>query len=263
MRAGVWVLVLAACGCNDPTYLAEKAPIETQPDAMNGGFAPATDLYVLPVRRPTRDERRALASLQQRLMLPDPVPWAQARDFDIEIEYSVKNLDMQKVTAFVTCDGGNEFGDYVPSMYIDPNANEEDQAPPPDLLASPPLEIEPGATVTGVFREDELRESALDLEAITRYPSGGDVMATPFIVIEHRSNVSSIGLDAIPAGDVTPAHVRYQLTIAADGHVQLDYTVRVRDHNGKLAKPTDQNLYVDDAATLTPPAAPMPPPMMP
>ena len=263
MRAGLCLLALAACGCNNPTYLAEKAPIETQPAMMGGGYAPATDLYVLPVRQPTRTERRALAELQQKLMLPDAVPWAQARDFDIEIEYSVKNLDMQKVTAFVTCDGGNEFGDYVPAMYIDPNANAEDQAPPPNLLASPPLELEPGATVTGVFREDELRESALDLEAITRYPSGGDVLATPFIVIEHRSNISSLGLDAIPAGDVTPAHVRYQLGVSADGHVVLDYTVRVRDHNGKLARPTDKNLYVNDAAMLAPPAAPMTMPTMP
>lgn len=258
MRAGVCLLVLAACGCNNPTYLAEKGPIETQPAMMGGGFTPGTDLYVLPVRRPTSAERQALGKLQQKLMLPDAVPWAQARDFDIEIEWSVRNADMQKVTAFVACDGGNEFGDYVPGNYIDPNANVEDQAPPPDLLSSPPLELDPGATVTGVFREDDLQESALDLEAITRYPSGGDVMATPFIVIEHRSNVSSLGLDAIPAGDITPAHVRYQLTVSADGHVVMDYTIRVRDHNGKLAKPTDKDLYVNDAATLPPPAAPMP-----
>jgi hypothetical protein len=195
-------------------------------------------------------------------MLPDPVPWAQARDFDIEIQYSVKKLEMQKMTVLVTCNGVNEFGDYVPAMYIEPTANDEDQAPPPNLLASPPLELEPGATVTGVFREDQLRESALDLEAITRYPSAGDVMATPFIVIEHRSNVSSLGLDAIPTGDVTPAHVRYQLGVSADGHVVLDYTVRVRDHNGKLARPTDKDLYVNDAAALPPPAAPMPTPTM-
>lgn len=256
MRAGVCVLVLAACGCNNPTYLAETASIETQPGMM--GFSPGTDLYVLPVRQPTQTERQQLGQLQQMLMLPDRVPWAQARDFDIEIEWSVRNADMQQVTAFVACDGGNEFGDYVPMNYINPNANQEDQAPPPDLLSSPPIVLEPGATATGVFREDDLQESALDLEAITRYPSGGDAMATPFIVIEHRSNISSLGLDAIPPHDVTPAHVRYQLTVSADGHVVMDYTIRVRDHNGKLAKPTDKNLYVSTAATLAPPVAPMP-----
>jgi hypothetical protein len=256
MRAGLFVLALAAGGCNDPTYLAEKAPIETQAAMMGGGFAPASDLYVLPVRQPTQTERQALGKLQQSLMLPSAVPWAQARDFDIEIQWSVRNADTMKSTVIVTVDGGNEFGDYVPGAYIDPNANAENQVVPPSLLTTEPLIVEAGATVTGVFREDDLQESALDLEAITRFPSGGDAMATPFMAIEHRSNVSRIGLEGIPLNDVTPAHVRYQIGVVADAHVILDYSVRVRDHNGKLAKPTDKNLYVNTAAMLAPPVAP-------
>ncbi|MCU1280870.1 MAG: hypothetical protein JWM53_4416 [bacterium] len=256
MRAGLFVLALAACGCNDPTYLAEKAPIETQPAAMGGGFSPATDLYVLPVRQPTQTERQALGKLQQQLMLPDAVPWAQARDFDIELQWSVRNVDTTMATVIVTLDGGNEFGDYVPGAYINPLANPADQTPPPNLLTSEPLVVAGGGTITGVFREDDLQESALDLEAITRFPSGGDALATPFMAIEHRSNVSQIGLEGIPPHDVTPAHVRYQLAVVADAHVILDYSVRVRDHNGKLAKPTDKDLYVNSAATLAPPVAP-------
>jgi len=256
MRAGLLVIVLAAYGCNDPTYLGENAPIETQPAMMGGGFAPATGLYVLPVRKPTQTERQALQKLQQQLMLPDAVPWTQARDFDIEIEWSLKNLDSMNATVIVALDGGNEFGDYVPGAYIDPNANAEDQAPPPDLLTTEPLVIAPGAMASGVFREDDLQESAVDLEAITRYPSGGDALATPFMVIEHRSGVSGIGLEGVPPNDITPAHVRYAFTVSADAHVIMDYAVRVRDHNGKLAKPGDKDLYVNPAATVAPPIAP-------
>ena len=69
------------------------------------------------------------------------------------------------------------------------------------------------------------------------------------MVIEHRSTVSRIGLEGVPPNDVTPAHVRYAFTVNADAHVILDYSVRVRDHNGKLAKPTDKDLYVNAAAT--------------
>lgn len=251
MRARLALLALAACGCNNPTFLTEKAPVETA--ASRTGNV-GSDLYVLPVRQPTQKERQFLATLQQKLMLPDPVPWAQARDFDIEIEYSIKNLDAMQVTAFAYLDGGNEFGDYLPNQYINPN-DPNQQTPPPHLVASEPFQIGPGAVITGVFREDDLQESALNLEAITRYPSAaGGLRATPFMVILNRSNVSSIGRDGVPPGDITPAHVRYQLTVAADGHVVLDYTVRVRDHNGKLAKPTDMNLYVDTAAMLAPPA---------
>jgi hypothetical protein len=255
MRAGLCVVALAAFGCNDPTYLKEKATIDTQAAAMGGGFT-GTDLYVLPVRQPTQTEKQALQKLQQSLMLPDAVPWAQARDFDIEIEWSVRNADTMSATVIAALDGGNEFGDYVPGAYINPNANVEDQTPPPDLLTSEPLVIAAGATVTGVFREDDLQESAIELEAITRFPSGGDALATPFMVIEHRSNISRIGLEAVPLNDVTPAHVRYQFNISADAHVVFDYSIRVRDHNGKLANPTDKNLYVNTAATLAPPIAP-------
>lgn len=263
MRGGLVVLALAALGCNDPVYLTETAALETTPAAAGmmvaGGFTPATGLYVLPVRRPTSAEAQALRADQQKRKLPMAEPWAQQRDFDIQIEYSVTNLETKELTVFVLLDGGNEFGDYVPNNYINPNVNIEDQTPPPHLLGGEPLTVAAGKTITGVFREDELRESAIDLEAITRYPEDGDVLGTPFRVIEHRSDVSTIGLGAVPAGDVTPAHVRYAFTVSAAGHVKFDYSVRVRDHNNKLAPPGARNLYVNAAATLAPPVAP---PMM-
>jgi hypothetical protein len=248
MRAGLVVVVLAASGgCNNPVYLQEIAPVETMADATNGGYAAGTAFYALPVRQPTDEERQALDSLQQALMLPNAVPWTQARDFDIEIQYSVHNLDTEPLIAFVTLDGGNEYGDYIPANYLDPTQNVDDQAPPPHLISSVPLTIEPDGVATGVFREDELQESAIDLEAITRYPSADGAAATAFQTIEHRSDVSTIGLEGVPAGDITPAHVRYVLTVSAPGHVVMDYVVRVRDHNGKLAKPDDENLYVNAA----------------
>jgi hypothetical protein len=142
--------------------------------------------------------------------------------------------------------------------FIDPNANPEDQAPPPPLLGGSPIKLAAGAVYTGVFREDEVAEAGLDLEAITRYPDT-DIMATPFEVIEHNSTASNVGLTNIPKNDVTPAMVRFAFTLSADAHVVMDYTVRVRDHAGKLALPTDKNLDVSTAAALAPPV--MPPPL--
>jgi hypothetical protein len=255
MRAGLCILVLAACGCNDPVYLAETAPIPTTTTTM-GGVGPGTALYVLPVRRPTAAERQALTQLQQRNKLPMPVPWAQTRDFDVEIEYAVKNLDAQTITAYVSLNGGNEFGDYVPALYINPRVNVEDQTPPPPLVAAQPVTIMPGQSVTGTIREDQTQESAIDLEAITRYPDPAGVRNTPFMVIEHLSTVSNIGLAGVPPNDITPAQVRFALAFSTDGKAQMDYTIRVRDHNGKLALPTDKNLYVSTAAMLTPPVPP-------
>jgi hypothetical protein len=221
-----------------------------------GGIGPGSALYVLPVRRPTAVERQALAQLQKTNKLAMPVPWAQTRDFDVEIEYSVKNLDTQPTTCYVTLNGGNEFGDYVPMAYINPAANVEDQTPPPPLVSAQPVVIMPGQAATGTIREDQTQEASIDLEAITRYPDPAGVRNTPFMAIEHLSTVSRIGLGGVPANDITPMQVRFAIGFSTDGKAQMDYTIRVRDHNGKLALPTDKNLYVSTAAMLAPPVAP-------
>jgi hypothetical protein len=250
-------LVVAFAGCNNPTYLTETRPLETQAQ-MGGGYGADTDLYVLPVRRPTAVEQQLLNAEQMKRVLPMAVPWAGVRDFEIEIEWSVKNLDSAKVQAMLVVTGGNEFGDYDPTAYIDPTAKPEDQNPPPPLMGGTPIDLLANEVRTGVFREDDLAEAGLDLEAITRYPAPGAGRNAPFEVIVRNSSASRVGLEGIPPGDVTPAMVRYRFQISASGHVVFDYNVRIRDLNGKLAKPTDRNLYVSAAATLQAPAAPPP-----
>jgi hypothetical protein len=249
-------LVVAAAGCNTPTYLGQHRPLETLPDAMGGGNLPDTDLFVMPVRRPSADERAALRSEAQSRGLMMPVPWAGRRDFAVEIEWSMKNLETSGVVAYLSLNGGNEFGDYVPALYIDKTANPEDQTPPPPLLGGQPIALGAGQITTGVFREDQIDEAALDLEAITRYPAPEGVLATPFQVISHLSSQSSTGFESIPANDVTPQMVRYQFLLSANGHVVVDYNVRVRDRGDKISTPGARGLYVSTAAMLTPPVVP-------
>jgi hypothetical protein len=258
---GALVLVLAA-GCNRPTYLAQPRTLETTMDMMGMGVQADTDLYVLPVRMPTPEEAQALLDEQMNLALPMPVPWVGVRDFEIEILYSIKNLEDQKRQAFVTLDGGNEFGDYIPLNYVDPTADLDDQVVPPSLQGGFPIDLEANEIKTGVFREDQLRESALDLEAIVRYPDPAGILATPFRTILNNSTANRLGLEGIPPGNVTPAMVRLQIGLSANGHVVLDYNVRVRDLTGKLTAPDAAELYVDPAPVLMPPVVP-PAAMMP
>jgi hypothetical protein len=252
---------LLLAGCNNPVYLAMNRALETRADPMGmGGYVADTDLWVLPVRFPTMVEQQKLVDLQNQKMLPMPVPWISTDDFDIEINWSMKNLDAQpNMASFIALVGGNEFGDYDPTQYIDPTAPPEDQNPPPVLLGGSPIHLEANEVVTGVFREDQIAECSIDLEAITRYPSADGAMATPFEVIEHLSTTSGQGLDGVPLGDVTPLMVRFMMTLTSGGHVALDYSVRVRDHHDKILSPTSDPalLYVPTDAHLAPPAAPM------
>lgn len=253
--AWMWVFV-AAAGCNNPSYLFQSRPLETRPGGMGGGYQADTELYVLPVRMPTQQESVALMQEQQRLGLMMPVPWAGQRDFDLEIRWSIKNLENQPLQASFNISGGSEFGDYVPDLYVDPTVPEQDQVPPPPLLGGTLIDLAANEVRAGVFREDELKEAGLDLEAITRYPAAGDALATPFQVLVRHSSASRVGLSDIPKDDVMPAMVRYQMTFSATGHAVVDYSVRVRDHAGKLARPNDMNLYVPADAVIAPPVAP-------
>jgi hypothetical protein len=254
--------------CNNPVYVNQRRPLGTMEDPMNanGGFTADRDLFVLPVRQPTMEEARRLNDEQMRLGLMDPIPWAAQRDFQIQIDWSLKNLEDREVTATFTINGGTEFGDYDPTMYVDPTVPENDQVVPPNLLGGTPITLEPNQTLNGLFREDELAEAGLDLEAITRYPDPANVLATPFRVLTRRASASRVGYEQIPPNDVTPAMVRYILTLGADGRVALDYGVRVRDPNGKLLRPLEPNNdegYVSTAGTLMPPVAPPAAMMMP
>src|SRR5690606_15435520 len=65
----------------------------------------------------------------------------------------------------IDLNGANEEIAYDPSMIM---LADEDDPPPPPLAGNIPYDIGPNATVSGVFREDQLREAAIDLDQITR-----------------------------------------------------------------------------------------------
>lgn len=240
--AGALVAVAGAswAGCNDPVYLTEYRSLQTT-DADGGmGLASDTDTFSIPLRPPTTDERTMLTQEQMAKGLPMPVPWVGVRDLPIEVEYSIHNLDAQPGKAFFTLLGGDEFGAYDPGAFVnplDPNA----VAPPP-LAGSSPIDLAPNATVQLTFREDDLAEAGVDLEAIVRYPGAADP-SIPFKVLNSRSSVSNLGLEMVPPNDVTPAMVKLTFTLSADVHVQADYVVRVRNLDGRLAPAGSRNLY--------------------
>jgi hypothetical protein len=263
-------LAVTLAACDNPVYYPQGRPLQAMAPtpapgmmANDNALMSDTDLFVVPVRQPTAQEAQALVDEQTKLGLPMPVPWVAVRDIDIEINWSLKNLEDKEVLTRVTVNGGNEFGDYDKTLYADPTAPPEDQMAPPDLMGGGVLvPLGAGATRSGVFREDQLREAALDLEAITRFPSPTDAFHTPFIVLVRQSSASAIGLEGIPAGDVTPAMVRMSILLESNGKTTLDYSVRVREKGtprDKLSTEGAPDLYVSTAAVLAAPVKPVAP----
>jgi len=112
----------------------------------------------------------------------------------------------------------------------------------PGLAGDIPLEIPPSGEITGLFKEDDLREAAVDLDMITR----GQV--NPFrATLQVNKNVMSfdqvtpvmfdmdgMALPQTPTGLTFPRAafaqlLRVDLVFKPDRHMVLEYTVRVRD----------------------------------
>jgi len=175
---------------------------------------------------------------------PAQIPQARRDDYAVEIEWTVKNLSDSPGQAFINVGGASEFFFYDPLLFV---VDPDEDPPPPPLLGGIPILVAAGASVSGVFREDQVAEAAQDWDAISR----AGVVAQKALLTEWPDpNVdggSGGELAAIPSAAVA-ALVRFDVTFDADQHMVLEYVLRVRDHGDRLAP------FEDDLGRLVPPS---------
>lgn len=226
-RLAIWTVVAASLpsaliACNTgPRYVDPPLFVEVGiPDSM---VFFATQQVILPMRLETEDEAMERATLSTELG-GIPIPFVLLDDIDVSIEWTIRNLQDTPGTARIHINGGNEYFYYVPQNFvIDP---EEDEEPPP-LLGDIPIDIPALGTVSGVFREDQLHEAALDMELIAR---GG---MNPFAAVLQQHDDVLEAVDPM-TGMAIPrqgfAHlVVYDISLQANRHMVLEFTLRVRD----------------------------------
>jgi hypothetical protein len=233
-------LVATAC-TDDPVYLAGPAPIEVGADGMT--FAASAQL-TLPVRLETSDERTARAELEAELGAM--VSFVTRDDLDVSIEWTITNLTAVDGTARIQVNGANEWFGYQPLAFvIDPD---DEEAPPP-LAGDVPYTIPGDGSRSGMVREDELAEASLDLELITR---GG---LSPFAaLLEVHEDLAELDAGGARIPTASLAHlVRLDLTLLADRHMTLDYTVRVRDRRRpRLLHPELEDAPAEELTAFAP-----------
>jgi hypothetical protein len=234
-------LALAACA-NDPVYLPGPMMLEAGSTDAMGMLVTASAQHMLPIRLETEKEARARAMRTTELGVD--VPFVKVGDIEVSVEWTIRNLDLMKPgKATIQLNGANEVFAYNPLLVMlgDP----EEDPPPPGLAGDIPLHIEPGATLTGLFREDELREASIDLDQITR------ANLNPFAaMLQVHKNVESFqpmtplmpGVEdyvQTPVGDPIPREafrqlIRVDLIFKPDRPMVMEYTVRVRDTRGVM-----------------------------
>ncbi|MCG8422344.1 MAG: hypothetical protein MJE77_30865 [Proteobacteria bacterium] len=223
--------MLGACA-DDIRYLKQDEVLEA------GGPDDDPDLAVGQLVLPIRIERTAEHMKRMELATQSglAVPYVRLNDLSLSIEWTVKNLSADDGTARISVNGGNESNFYVPDDF----ALSRDEVPPP-LMGGIPLPIPANGTISGVFREDEVREAAIDLTLITR--AGYNAFAA---VLEQHDDIDDfVGGDnglAVPeqfrdrAEEFVGSLVQFDVSFEANRHMAVEYTVRVRDHRDLLHK---------------------------
>jgi hypothetical protein len=268
---GLSFSLLGAAACtNEPVYVgsdpAQQIEVGTD-DPADEGTATTTlnlpfDNAFLTGTEYTKKRTELLASINAAVdpdITADQLPFVRLDQIDLSIEWSIKNLDTEPGQARISVNGGNQYFYYVPDDFIvDPT--DPDAVAPPPLAGNVPIDVPGSGTVSGVFREDTMREAALALELITRgtinpfqallnnYEDITSTADVPFVPYPPPEDVDPVPVAPPPLPvDAFGHFVRLDVTFEADHHMVLEYAVRVRDPDGVLH---DELLAADPAELM-------------
>lgn len=232
--------LIAGCA-NDPVYIPGPMALEAGVVDGMGVRSIGSVQLPLPIKTETTKDAAARAELAAELA-PVEVPYVRVGDIELDVEWTIRNLEMTECLAEIQLNGANEYFAYDPAtLVLDPE--DDDPPDPPGLQGDIPLHIPAGGTIAGLFTEDELREAAIDLDQITR----GNV--NPFratLTVSKNAQMFQPLTPPMPADDdymQTPAGpaipraafaqiTRIDLVFKPECHMVLEYNVRVRDIRG-------------------------------
>jgi hypothetical protein len=236
--AALGALGALAPGCaNDPVYLPGAAVLEAGDVDADGMTVVATAQHVLPIRLEKAEEAAERAMRTAELAVD--VPYVKVGDLEVSVEWTITNLDPELPgTALVQLNGANETFAYDPDLIV---LGDPDEVPPaPGLEGDVPLHVEPGATIRGLFREDQLREASIDLDQITRanlHPFAATLQVHKNAAFFQPMSSPTPGAEQMPVGDPIPREafrqmIRVDLVFKPDRPMVMEYTIRVRDTRG-------------------------------
>ena len=251
MRTIAAVVLALGCTNNEPQYV-ECAPTGTAAPADSCSFEAGTDdgtgntartgsLHVplKPEAEWKAEDRARRMELQDQIDATGAVvvPIYRMEHYDLSVEWIVTNLDGADGKFRISLNGANEEFAYDPAMIM---VADEDDPPAPSLAGDIPTDIGANGTVSGVFREDQLLEAAIDLDQITRgnvNPFAATLTinktATSFQPVTPYDPVTMTG--GTPTGPEIPAAafrqiVRVDIKLDADRPMRVDYAIRLREH---------------------------------
>ncbi|MDX2087702.1 MAG: hypothetical protein SFX73_07625 [Kofleriaceae bacterium] len=236
------VASLAIVGCtNEPVYLPSPTNLEGGMEDEMGNAVEARSSLQIPVVTETMEDRLEREEIQATVDPAVMVPYVRVGDLEISVEWTIRNLTDMPGKATIQLNGANQFFAYDPSLIVLGEADNE-EITAPGLAGDVPLDIGPNGELSGVFKEDELREASVDLDMVTRgnvnpYRATLQInkntqsfeQLTPLMFDEDGEPLPQMGTGLVFPVDAIPQIVRVDLVFKPDRHMVLEYTVRVRD----------------------------------
>jgi hypothetical protein len=269
---------IGTIGCaNDPQYVdcgssdtMDTCVLDTANAAMvgtgqNAIMAVKGSLHV-PVRPETMDLMKARQALQMTMPAGVDVPLYRMVQYDVSVEYTVKNLDPKPGTVKISLNAANEQFAWDPSMIMPAGV---ESPPPPSLAGDVPIDIQANGELDGLFREDQLLEAAIDLDQITRgnvnmyaatlTVNKNDTQFQPLSAQQPPPPGSDMPPMQTPSGSAVPRAawrniVRVDLMLEADTHMTMSFAIRLRPHVNDVIHVMGMNAPASELTILDPAA---------
>jgi hypothetical protein len=184
---------------------------------------------MLPIEAPSEEE---LGRLSEEIGTGHPFPrrpWVSRGDLAIEIDWTMSNLEDQRIRADLTINGINEFHEYAPAAQV-----VDDEVVIDFSQWERTMELEPLERRQGTIREEELDEVTVDLATVVN----GAPNSHMIVYFESQSATDPRSQMYIPS--IIPGLTGVELMIRSFGcggmacRIVVEATIRVRDTSGKL-----------------------------
>jgi hypothetical protein len=236
---------LACSELNAPLYF-EGETIESM---GNDEVFPTSGL-ALRFRAPTELERMRLDAQRAAVSYDMDIPWVSRDKVHIEITYRVTNISAEPGSFALIVDGASEYTQYDTQAVAEALGGDDPIILP--LITTVAIDVEAGASYSGIVREDDFAEGELDLDALGRWnDADGPTFAG---VLINRSDVNPIGMNLVPPDLVVPAMVQIDVRLRSTVAMRCEYYVRVRDDDDRLWHNDADDVYQTSPTLFQPPA---------
>ncbi|WP_157069694.1 hypothetical protein [Sandaracinus amylolyticus] len=204
----------------------------------------------LPVRPPTDEEFGALSAGDATEFTPYARrPWAARGDYEIQIDFTLSNLDDEPQRIAVTLNGINEFHEYVPGVSVVGDETVVDFSGWERTYA-----LDPGERIQVTIREEEIDEVAVDLATVVN----GAPNSNQVVFFQNQSSHDPRSQMYIPP--IVPALVGVRLGLrieAGEGATEappaaLEAVVRVRDPEDRVVGTGEEPWVLPQPAQFAP-----------